>query len=39
MKPRRLAGQFVGDSMQFSDLVEKGLELLLVDVRKVRPAL
>jgi hypothetical protein len=39
MKPCRLAGQFVSDPMQFSDLVKKGLELLLVDVRTVRPAL
>jgi hypothetical protein len=37
MKPCRLTGQFVSDPMQFSDLVEKGLKLLLVDVRKVRP--
>jgi hypothetical protein len=32
MKPCWLAGQFVSDPMQFSDLVKKGLELLLVDV-------
>ena len=39
MKPCRLAGQFISDPMQFSNLVKKGLELLLVDLRKVRPAL
>ena len=38
MEPRRLAGQLVGDPTQLLHLVEKRLELLLVDVTKVRPA-
>ena len=37
MKANRLAGHFVGDPMQFSDLVKERLELFLFDVRKVRP--
>jgi hypothetical protein len=37
VKPHWLARQFVSDPMQLADLVEKGVELLLVDLGKVRP--